>query len=165
MKALTMLLFATIACTDSPGRAGTDSVRVAATALEVAQDSAMTTADSADSNVVLINGPTLLAFYPAVTQAQVDTSEELTTVFDDFSYHLSTAADSLRALGVKVEERPVGQLRFIEAGEKRQFMPAKDSSDFGYLFLAPRRAMRVHYGVMTNTDLVQSAREYLESKP
>jgi hypothetical protein len=118
-----------------------------------------------DSSQVAVDGPTLIAFYPAVTQAQVDSSEELATVFDDFSYHLSSAADSLRALGLTVKERPLGEIRVVEAGRQWQFLPAKDSAEFGYLFLAPGRTQRVYYSVMSNTDLVETAHEFLENRP
>jgi hypothetical protein len=160
MKAMAVLLLAGVACAERPRHRPPDSAR--SVVAKVASDSA---SQSADSTLIVIEGPTLVAFYPPVSQAQVDTSEELATVFDDFSYHLSSAADSLRALGITVRERPVGDIRLVEAGKQRQFRPAKDSADFGYLYLAPGRAQRVYYSVMSNSDLVETAHEYLEHRP
>jgi hypothetical protein len=164
MKALVALLLATLACAERPSPRTRDSAR--ATAPQAAPIAVQdTTPPVVDSILVAIDGPTLIAFYPAVTQAQVDSSEELATVFDDFSYHLSSATDSLRALGLTVKERPLGEIRVVEAGRQWQFVPAKDSADFGYLLLAPGRAHRVYYSVMSNSDLVETAHEFLENRP
>ena len=160
MKELVVLLLATLACAERPNPTTQDSARAVVTA--PASDSAL---ETTDSMLVAIEGPTLIAFYPAVSQAQVDSSEELATVFDDFSYHLSSASDSLRALGITIESRPIGEIRFAEAGHRRQFLPARDSGEFGYLLVAPGRAQRVFYSVMSNSDLVEAAHEYLENRP
>ena len=89
----------------------------------------------------------------------------MATVFDDFSYHLSSAADSLRALGITLREREVGAIQLVESGQRRHFMLPRDSADFGYLFLAPHRVQRAYYGVMTNSDLVAAAHQYLAPSP
>jgi hypothetical protein len=161
MIVLLALLLAVLACVETPHRAAPDSSRVDA---PVARQRAYS-APRADSATVLVQGPALVAFYPELTQAQVDSSEELATVFDDFSYHLSTAADSLRALGIAVTERRVGQIQLREAGRWRAFIPEKDSAAVGYLFVSPGRADRVYYGVMSNSDLIERAHGYLKSSP
>jgi hypothetical protein len=153
------LLLGVVAC-DRPDRIGGDSVRASAPVAIQRTESAA----PVDSTTVLVQGPVLVAFYPAVSQAAVDSSEDLATVFDDFSFHLSTATDSLRALGITVTERPVGQIRLSEGGRKREFVPAKDSADVGYLFVIPGQPDRVRYGVMTNSDLVDAARHYLAAR-
>jgi hypothetical protein len=111
----------------------------------------------------MVHGPTLIAFFPGVSQAKVDSSADLATVLDDFSYHLSTAMDSLRALGITVVQHPAGIIDLIEAHGRRQFVPAKDSADVGYAFVAPGRRNQVYYGVMTNSDLITKARAFLRS--
>jgi hypothetical protein len=153
------LLLVVAACDRRPGNAGADSVRVSAPVAIQQPDSLA----PVDSTTVVVQGPVLVAFYPALSQAAVDSSEDLATVFDDFSYHLSTAMDSLRALGITVTERPVGRIRLSEGGREREFLPAKDSAAVGYLFVSPGEPDRVQYGVMTNSDLVDAARHYLES--
>jgi hypothetical protein len=161
MMVLLALLLAALGCVETPHGAAPGSSRVDAPVAGQRADSAPRT----DSATVLVQGPTLVAFYPQVTQAQVDSSEELATVFDDFSYHLSTATDGLRALGIAATERPVGQIQLREAGRWRAFIPAKDSAAVGYLFVSPGRADRVYYGVMSHSDLIELAHEYLESSP
>jgi hypothetical protein len=154
------LLLVVVACDRRPGNAAVDSVRASAPVVIRRPDSPALV----DSTTVLVQGPVLVAFYPAASQEAVDSSEDLATVIDDFSYHLSTAMDSLRALGITVTERPVGQIRLSEGGRAREFLPAKDSADVGYLFVIPGQPDRVQYGVMTNSDLVDAARHYLGAR-
>jgi hypothetical protein len=120
---------------------------------------------STDSSRIVLAGPTLIAFYPAATAAGPDTSEEMSTVMDDFSHHLSTASDSLRAIGFRVEMRPVDSIFVSDAGRDIAFTPPKDSADVGYYFAAPGRAPVIMYGVRTNVDIVQRARAFLASNP
>ena len=115
-----------------------------------------------DSELVPLRGPTLIAFFPRVTQAQVDSSEDLATVLDDFAYHLSAARDSLLALGFVIVERPHGPLVVVEGSRSRDIIPATDSADVGYVFVAPGRREQVLYGVRTNTDLIEAARTFLQ---
>jgi hypothetical protein len=52
----------------------------------------------------------------------------------------------------------------MEAGRRREFIPAKDSADVGYLFIGPGQTDRVQYGVMTSSDLVDVAHQYFGAR-
>ena len=58
-----------------------------------------------DSAWIDVNGPTLIGFYPVVSNEQIEKDEGLATALDDFSFHPGTAQDSLRAAGFTVELR------------------------------------------------------------
>lgn len=118
-----------------------------------------------DSMAVRIHGPTLISFYPTVTQAQIDSSEDLATVLDDFSYHLSTAQDSLRAMGFTIVDHPPGTIRIVDASGSRDIVLAPDSAEVGFVFVAPGRRDRVMYGVMTGGDLIDAGRKFLAAVP
>lgn len=118
-----------------------------------------------DSMAVRVLGPTLISFYPTVTQAQIDSSEDLATVLDDFSYHLSTAQDSLRAMGFTIIDHPPGTIRIIDASGSRDIVPAPDSADVGFVFVAPGRRDRVMYGVTTGGELIDAGRKFLAAAP
>lgn len=118
-----------------------------------------------DSMAVHVHGPTLISFYPTVTQAQVDSSEDLATVLDDFSYHLSTAQDSLRAMGFAIVDHPPGTIQIIDASSSRDIVLAPDSADVGFVFVAPGRRDRVMYGVMTRGDLIDAGHRFLATAP
>src|SRR3954469_18838551 len=111
-----------------------------------------------DSMAVRITGPTLIAFYPPVRQAQVDSSDDLSEALGDFSFHLSAAQDSLRALGFTIVERPYDSLRVVEGATSREIKLSRDSAQLGYVFIAPGRRDEISYGVMTNMDLINTAR-------
>jgi hypothetical protein len=113
----------------------------------------------------VLTGPTLIAFYPATPAAGPDTSEEMSTVMDDFSHHLSTATDSIRAIGFRIEMRPANSIAISHAGRENVVNLPKDSADVGYYFAAPGKAPVILYGVRTNMDLIQSARAFLAASP
>jgi hypothetical protein len=114
-----------------------------------------------DSTAVSVVGPTLIAFYPDVSQAQADSSEALSTVLDDYSFHLSTASDSLRKLGFVIVERAHGPIHILSGSSSREVVPAPDSADVGYIFTAPGRQDSIAYGVMTNGDLIDAGTAFL----
>ena len=119
-----------------------------------------------DSTAVVLRGPTLVAFSPSATQAQIDSSEALATILDDYSFHLSQAAESLRALGIVVNERTTGPVVVVDAsGNKRLLVPRRDSARIAYAFLAPRVRDTIYYGVMASTDLVAAAHVLLRTNP
>ena len=118
-----------------------------------------------DSMVVHVRGPTLVTFYPTVTQAQVDSNEDLATVLDDFSFHSSAARDSLLALGFTIVDHPPGIIRVIDGAVARDIALARDSAEVGFVFVAPGRRDRVLYGVTTSTDLIDAGHKFLAPTP
>lgn len=114
---------------------------------------------------VHVRGPTLITFYPTVTQAQVDSNEDLATVLDDFSFHLSAARDSLLALGFTIIDHPPGIVRVIDGAAARDIALAPDSADVGFVFVAPGRQDRVLYGVTTGIDLIDAGHKFLAPTP
>ena len=96
-----------------------------------------------DSSLVRVRGPTLIAFYPDATQAQVDSSEELTTVLDDFSYHLSSASDSLAAQGFTIVERSGRSFPIVEGQTASTSAAAGESACGGYGLRDPGRGHHI----------------------
>lgn len=149
MRLAAILSIATLACSHK-GAAG--------------HANALDSTRAADSAAVHVHGPTLIAFFPTVTQAQVDSSDDLATVLDDFTFHLGSANDSLTKLGFVVIDRPHGTFLIVDGAGSRQITPALDSADVGYVFIAPGRRDHLAYGVMASLDLVEAARTFLAGK-
>ena len=122
-----------------------------------------TSSPAADSGRAVVASLTLIAFYPSSPPA--DTDEELSTVLDDFSQHLSAARDSLRAMGFRIETQAVDSARVVQDTLGLTFQLPRDSADIGYYFAAPGRPPMIIYGVRTNTQIVQAAREFLPRTP
>ena len=156
MRLAFIIALVTLACSSepTPARGANSSVSTATDRTAVP-----------DSVVVRVHGPTLISFYPTVTQAQIDSSEDLATVLDDFSYHLSTAQDSLRAMGFTIVDHPPGTIRIVDASGSRDVVLAPDSADVGFVFVAPDRRDRVMYGVMTSSELIDAGHKFLAAAP
>lgn len=106
-----------------------------------------------ESAWVTVDSLTLIGFYPIRTNEQLDADEDLATVLDDFSFHLGTAMDSLRARGVAVHLRG-GDTLWLRARDARwRWVRPADSADVGYVLVDPARRLTALYGVRTWLDL------------
>jgi hypothetical protein len=102
-----------------------------------------------------------VAFWPAHAQAVIDGGGDGATALDDFGYHLASADSTLRALGFRVVSVEGPRFHVVSGGRATVFAAPRDSADLGYYLIAPGRAPTVFYGVQTDADLVQAARQYL----
>ena len=125
--------------------------------LALAAAAAPLRAQRPDTSTVRVRGPVVVACFIPVPQERLDTDEDMATVFDDFAWHWSGAADSLRARGVAVEMRGVRWVRLLSAGRMRL---VRCPRPVGYVLAAPGRLPRVITGVETDSGLVDAAAEY-----
>lgn len=135
------------------------------------RDGARTSADSAvqqdsgfaavpESAWVAVNGPTIIAFHPLASNAQLDADPDLATVLDDFAFHIGSAMDSLMAAGFTVRYY-AGDSIWVRAGANRwRFTRPADSADVGYLFTDPEQRSAVIYGVRTDSELITYSQEF-----
>lgn len=110
------------------------------------------------SRPVVVKGPTLVAFF-RTTQAEVDSSGEVSETLSDFDYYLANASDSLRALGIAVYERYTDTIPYVVHDTARRFVAPPDSGGVGYLFLVPNGPAKARYGLLSD-DLIVVARNY-----
>ncbi|HEX6751789.1 MAG TPA: hypothetical protein VF092_31130 [Longimicrobium sp.] len=113
-------------------------------------------AQAADTASVPVRGPTVVACFHPVTQAQVDADPDLGTVLDDWQWHWSSAARSLRAHGVAAEARMADWVKLAIAGRLRLVR----CPGVGYVLAAPGRGPKVLRDVMTDSDLVDAAARF-----
>jgi hypothetical protein len=114
-------------------------------------------AQALDTSAVRVRGPVVIACFIPVPQERLDTDEDMATVFDDFSWHWSGAADSLQARGVAAEMRGARWVKLLSAGRLRL---VRCPSPVGYVLAAPGRLPRVITGVETDSDLIDLAAAY-----
>jgi len=113
-----------------------------------------------ESAWVVVTGPTLIGFYPLVSNEQIEADEGLAAALDDFSYHIGTAMDSLMAAGYTVQYRG-GDTLWMRAGSVRsRFVRAIDSAAVGYVMSDTLGRRAVIYGVRSYLDLVEYAHEF-----
>jgi len=114
-----------------------------------------------DSVWVSVDGPTLVAFHPNVSNDSLEADEDLATALDDLAYHISSAMDSLRAAGFSQEYRG-GDTLWLRTGAQRALaVRDQDSASVGYLFADTGGRRMAVYGVRTSTELIAIAQEFL----
>ncbi|MES2306534.1 MAG: hypothetical protein V4558_13580 [Gemmatimonadota bacterium] len=126
---------------------------------------ASTSVDSSFRNVpdsawVAVDGPTLIAFYPVVSNDSLTADAGLATALDDLSYHIGTAMDSLIAAGFTVQYRGGDTLWLRTATRRSRVLRSTDSATVGYLFADPAGHLALVYGVRGYTDLIADAHEF-----
>lgn len=113
-----------------------------------------------DSVWVEVQGPTLVAFHPVVSNEQLEADEGLATALDDLAYHLGAAMDSLVAAGFTMHYRGGDTLWLRAGGVRSHVVRDADSATVGYVFADARGRRAVLYGVRGYTDLVAYAHEF-----
>jgi hypothetical protein len=110
--------------------------------------------------LVDVKGPTLIAFLVPVDTGH--SSDDDNEVHADFSVFALEQAKSCRQNGIHFEELHVHSFRVRDGERLTLFRPTKIT--VGYYLLAPRKKPRVEYGVNTDSDLMEIAREYFGSE-
>lgn len=108
--------------------------------------------------VVVVRGPTVVAFFEPVTQAKLEKDPDTNEVLADFQLYATNAREPLRKAGIEFHELYAHSFRLRVGNRLKTFRPGK--VNVGYYLMAPGRKPRIQYGVMTDADLVQLASEY-----
>jgi hypothetical protein len=114
---------------------------------------------------IQVDRPVLVAFF-AVTQAQVDSSDDIGEALSDFQHYLPGIKSGLDSIGVALREQYTDTVRYIANGRAQLWVPPKESADVGYLLLRPDGEPSVLYAVATTDDVLDQVKEWLgRSKP
>jgi hypothetical protein len=108
--------------------------------------------------VVVVRGPTIVAFFGPVAPAKVDKDLDANEVLADFQFYARSVRTPLRKAGIEFHELYAHSFRLRVGNQLTTFRPVK--VDVGYYLVAPGKKPRIEYGVMTDADLLQVANEY-----
>jgi hypothetical protein len=108
--------------------------------------------------VIVVRGPTVVAFFESVPQAQLDKDPDTNEALADFQLYARNVRAPLRKAGIEFHEVYANSFQLREGKRLTTFRPAKVK--VGYYLAAPGRKQRIEYGVMTDSDLLQVANEY-----
>ena len=113
--------------------------------------------------LVVVNRPTVVAFFPPVTDAELSNNPDTNEALADFQFYATKAREKFHNEGIDFEE--IYALSFaVKCGTKTTtFRPKKTT--VGYYFIAPGKSPRIEYGVMTDADILQVASEYFHLAP
>jgi hypothetical protein len=113
--------------------------------------------------VVVVRGPTVVAFHPPVTQAQMDQSPATNEVLSDFQLYAREARAAFARRGVQFEELYTRSFRVRDGKHVQIFRPGP--VEIGYYIAMPGKKPEVEYGVITSDDLVERAEAYFAAHP
>lgn len=106
---------------------------------------------------VVIDGPTVVAFFSPESHSKdrADDNEALA----DFQFYAAKARKPLKDAGIAFVEIYASSFRVQRRSRTTTFRPGKVK--VGYYFVAPNKEPHVEYGVMTDTDIIQFAENYI----
>ena len=106
----------------------------------------------------MVTRPTVVAFFPPVTDAQLDRDPDLNETLTDFQLYAGQIRAPFRQAGIDFHEVYAPSLRIAVGHDMTMFRPT--DIKLGYFFVAPGKAPHVQYGVATDLDLKALASDY-----
>jgi hypothetical protein len=109
---------------------------------------------------VVVKGPTVVAFFPPVTDAELSKDPDTNESLADFQLYATRVREKLNNVGIEFEEISAPSFAVRCGAKTTTFAPKRRQS--GYYFIAPGKLPRVEYGVMTDVDILRVAAEYFQ---
>jgi hypothetical protein len=117
---------------------------------------------AADDPVVMVQGPTIVAFFPPVTKTELENDAEINEELADFQLYATRLHEPLKNSGIEFRAFYTRSFRVCAANYTvLKFRPRKG---IGYLFFVPGKKLRVEYGVLTDADVLVIANEYFGAR-
>lgn len=104
-----------------------------------------------------VKGPTVIAFFRHVTDAEMEKDPDTNEALSDFQLYASQAAPKLKKAGITFEAASATAFRIKDGAHLRTF---KAKIEVGYYFVAPGKEPRVEYGVRDDHQIEEIAAEY-----
>jgi uncharacterized protein YggE len=108
--------------------------------------------------MVVVQGATVVAFFPPVTKAELEKDPDTNEALADFQTYLARVRKPFKKSGIEVHELYTHSFQVRIGKTVTTFRPKKE--EIGYYFVAPGKEPRIEYGVMTHADLLDIAHEY-----
>ena len=107
-----------------------------------------------------IAGPTVIAFFRPVTEAELEKDPDTNEILSDFQLYASLAAPRLKKAGIDFEVASAIKFRIKDDTAVHTFTAGKVW--VGYYFVAPGKKPRVEYGVHDDADILEIATQYFQ---
>jgi hypothetical protein len=107
-----------------------------------------------------IKGPTVIAFFPPVSDSELDKDADLDDSLSDFQYYDDEVRTPFRKAGIELHETYTRAFSIRVKGQPPVTFRTTRKNDVGYYFIAPGKKPHVEYEVMTDEDLLDVAHDY-----
>ena len=105
-----------------------------------------------------VRNPTVVAFFVEDAQSEIGSDESAA----DFKRYAARVAEPLRKLGIEFRQTYASSFCVRIDDTSVVFRPKEIKA--GYYLIAPGKKARIEYGVLTDHDLLQIARQYFGIK-
>jgi hypothetical protein len=113
--------------------------------------------------VIVVSGPTVIAFFPPVTEKDLSHDPDTNESLSDFQLYAQRVRGKLHDAGIDFQEIYASSFGVKCGGKTNTFHPQK--MQVGYYFVAPGKSPHAEYGVMTDADILRVAKEYFRPAP
>jgi hypothetical protein len=110
------------------------------------------------TSLIAIHGPSIVAFFFPMTEAEANSGEGDAEALDDFNFYFYSVEKRLKKAGIEFQQFSGRSFTVLDGGKRRSFHTGKIG--IGYYFIAPGKEPHVEYGVMTDEDLVDASQKY-----
>lgn len=108
--------------------------------------------------VIVIERPTVVAFFVPLSQASFKNDSDANEALGDFQFYAEKARNVLKNAGIDFQEVYARSFQVQRGARTTAFRPVK--ATIGYYLVSPDKEPRIEYGVMTDVDLQQVAKDY-----
>ena len=106
----------------------------------------------------MVNGPTIIAFFPPGSKSDLEKDPDLNETLADFQVYANRVREPLKKSGIGFRELYTRSFQTRLGKKVTTFRPLKD--EVGYYLVAPGKKPRIERGVLTDQDLLDIARDY-----
>jgi hypothetical protein len=111
--------------------------------------------------IVVVSGPTVIAFFDPAPKAGSQQDPDANEAFSDFRVYAAQVRGPFSSRGIKFYELYTRSFR-LSVGKRLSTIQA-DKAGAGYCLIAPGKKPQIQSGVMTDTDLLQTANDYFSN--
>lgn len=107
--------------------------------------------------LIVVDGPTVVAFFPPVTDTELQKNPDTNEALADFQLYANRVREPFKKRGIEVHELYTRSFRIRVGKNVNTFHP---KTGVGYYFVIPGKRPLIEYGVMTDIDLLHVADQY-----
>jgi len=115
-----------------------------------------------EAPVIEVKGPTVITYFKEISEEELNKGEGDAEAANDYSYYLYKVEKRFKTSGIAL--RSILGTRFrVKIGDK-SIDYSDDEIGVGYYFIVPGKEPDSEKGVMTDEDLIDTARKYFGMK-